>query len=590
MAKKKDVTTSKATQIIDEIVMKVSDYENNMQSMMTRVGEWGDLFQVKPPNRRNPKAFSNPRLTEFFRAVNTLGTMMYRMQTAQDPFFELVPMSLLKYQDQLIRVQATLETQLRESQYKRYLLKADMGMCAFGTQIIEESLATVGVNPLGRRIQLTTFRPRNLLQVAYERGTTDIAEADWISTGDLVSDGNLKTLLDDNMSDDWQKAVLDEAIKDKTTAELNPAILKKLLASQFVGGDGSMKRKELIIYNGRLDTMNDNIEYVCALVNRKYLVKFHGNRNQHGKRDFRIGYWVEDPLCIDPMGLGVGSIAGNLHKSMDANRQRAQDGIAMASYNMWGRLRSAGINDEELKIRPLQIVDMDEVNGLRPLLTDLQGPTAALKLDEILRNEFMAASGATPTLQAQLTDATASEVSLAQNEAVRNISVKAETSAESFIREHIQIMHSNNVQFMDQPITVNQSGFAGKVYPKDLHLDVDCRVKITTDKDYKPQRLQNLKEVLGLLISTKSMHPDMANIKVLPLVKEIVRGLGVNPDEVVPDEGPPDPRMLEMMIAARGGGGLTSQGSPSPEAFAPDQSLGGMGTVQTPVGNVLGSL
>jgi len=586
MAKEfKPKSTAKARQIADEIVDKVGDYETNMSGFMSKVGEWGDLFQVRLPERKK-KTFSNPRLTEFFRAVNTLGTMMYRMQTAQDPFFDLVPMSLLRYEGQLMRIQAALETQLEESQYKRNLLKADMGMCAFGTQIVEEHLETIGINPFGRRVPVTTFKPRSLLQVAFERGTTDIQTADWIATMDLISDSGILSLDDDN-TQEWESRMIEEAAKDKSpSAELNQFILNRLTRARFIGvGDnGVALRKEILRFNGKLDTMNDNVEYCAVLINRKYLVQFYPNRNQHGKRDFRIAHWVEDPLTLDPLSLGVGAIAGNLHKSMDANRQRATDAIAFASYNMFERLRDAGINDDELKIRPMQIIDMDMHGGIKPILTDLRGADASLKLEDVLRNEFMAASGATPTLQAQLTDATASEVSLAQNEAVRNISVKAELSADPFVREHLRIMHSNNVQFVKQPIRVNKAGFAGMVYPKDLQCDVDFKIKITTDKDYKPQRLTQIKEVIAILTSTKSMHPDMANIRIAPLVRELIRGLGVNPSEVI-SEGPPDPAMLQAMGAARGGAGQTQgmEGAPGvPMTPAED-------VISTPVGPVMGS-
>lgn len=581
MAKKeKEVSESKSRAIVLEIRDKVEDYENNMSSFMSRVGEWGDLFQVRQPQRRNKKTFSNPRLTEFFRAVNTLGTMMYRMQTAQDPFFDLVPMSLIRYPGQLMRIQGAIETQLDESEFKRNLLKADMGVAAFGTQIVEETYEIKGVSPFGRRVPVTTFKPRSLLQVAFERGTTDISFADWLSTADLASDSALLKLAEDSdeLGQQWQKSVIEDAVKDKSADGISQFILQRLSRQNFINTQGQVLRKELLVYYGKLDCMNDNVEYVCALVNRKYLVKFHPNRNQHGKRDFRVGYWVEDPLTLDPLGMGIGAIAGNLHKSMDANRQRAQDGIAMAAYNMWGRLREAGIADDDLKIRPLQTIPMDVKGGLFPLLTDLNGPTAALKLEDILRNEFMAASGATPTLQAQLTDATASEVSLAQNEAVRNISVKAEIIAEQFMREHLRVVHYNNVQFVDKPFNINKSGFAGLVYPKDLEADVDFRVKITTDKDYKPQRLEKLIQLVQILTSTKSMHPDQFQLSIVPLVKEIARGLGVSPDEVIQ---PMDPQMMQMMMSARGG----SPGTPIPDAG----SAPALGTVSTPVGQVLGS-
>jgi len=590
--KKANDSVGLARKIIDEINDKVLDYENNMSGYLSNVEEWGDMFRVKAPAQRNKKAFSNPRLTEFFRAVNTVGTMSYRMMTAQDPFFELRPMSLLSYEGQMLRIEATLETQIRESKYKQNLLKACMGLAAFGTQFVEERYEIIGVNAFGRRLPITTFNPRSLLQVAFERGTSDISTADWISTSDLVSASSLMSLAEDSpkIGQHWERKVIENAIKDESgLMEMSPFITARMSANRYANTDNKKSNKELLMYYGKLDCLGDNVEYCAALVNRRYLVKFYPNKNQHGKRDMRVAHWVEDPLSLDPIALGIGAVGGKLHKSMDANRQRSQDGIAMASYNMWGRLRTAGINDEQMKIRPLQTIDMDERNGLFPLLTNLQGPDASLKLEEILRNEFMAASGATPTLQAIVTEGTATETTLAQNEGLRNISVKAEIAAEQFVREHIAICHSNNVQYIKEPINVNKAGFAGKVYPADLKVDIDVEVKITTDKDYKPQRLTQLKELLGLVLSTKSMHPGLAAMDVVPLIKSIAKGLDINPDELFPNGNQPDPMMLQAMMAARGGqmgGGMPPMGAEGGEgvALSPAENV-----VSTPMGGVLGS-
>lgn len=589
--KKANDSAGLASKIIEEIRGKANDYENNMSNYLSQVEEWGDMFRVKLPAQRNKKAFSNPRLTEFFRAVNTVGTMSYRMMTAQDPFFELRPMSLLSYEGQMMRVEATLESQLRESQYKRNLLRACMGVAAFGTQFVEERYDIAGINAFGRRIPITTFNPRSLLQVAFERGTTNIDEADWVSTSDLISDSGLMSLAEesDKIGQHWEKRVIERAVKDESKLEdMSPFLRARITANRHVNDQGGSSRKELMMYYGKLDSLNDNVEYCVGLVNRRYLVKFYPNRNQHGKRDMRIAHWVEDPLSLDPLGLGIGAIGGKLHKSMDANRQRGQDGIALASYNMWGRRRDAGINDEQMKIRPLQTIDMDIDNGLKPLITSLQGPEAAFKLEEILKNEFMAASGATPTLQGMLTNVSATESTLSQNEALRNISVKTEIAAEQFVREHVMICHSNNVQYLKEPINVNKSGFAGKVYPADLRVDIDVEVKITTDKDYKPQRLTQLKEVLALVLSTKSMHPSLAAMDVVPVIKAVLKGLDVNPDEVFPNGNVPDPQMLQAMMAARGG--AMGAGMPNAQGGEGVELSPAENTISTPMGPVLGSV
>lgn len=583
---------SKATKIVQEINDKAKDYESAQSSHLSNVGEWGDLFRVKKPPRRD-NTFSNPRLTEFMRATNTLATMSFRMLTAQDPYFDLVPFSPVQGTDKLLKIQATLDVQLEATNYKANLLTALMGCVAFGTTIVQEDYEVIGINNLGRRVPATTFKPRSLLQVAFDRSCTDIDEADWVTTSDLISDAGLMRLASqvDEISQPWNKQVLEYAAKEKVDGkDLNQFVANRLMKMGY-GYSGPTMRKELLMYYGKLDCVNDGIEYVCALVNRKHLVRFHPNRNQHGKRNFRVAYWMRDPLNLDPNGLGLGPLLGSFHGSMDANRQKVQDGVTMGTYNMWERNRNAGIDDNDLKPRPLHIIDVDEMGQFRPLPYDFRGAEAGLKLEEILRQEFMAASGATPTLQAILTEGTATESTLAQNEALRNISVKSEIIANPLVRDHLRVMHSNNVEFLDAPVNVNIKGRAEMAYPADIEADVDFRLKLTVDKDYKPKRLEHLIQLAQILTSTKSQHPDLATITIGPLIKEIARGLGVPADEVVP---PPQQNPDEAILAALLGGGMPRMpgavpGAPGPLPPTAAADQGPTAVISTPVGPVPGS-
>jgi hypothetical protein len=581
---------SKAKKIVDEIVEKVQDYETSQASFLEKVGEWGDLFRVRRPSKK-ANTHSNPRLTEFFRSVNALATMMYRMQTSQDPFFEVAPMQVGLGSDQLLKIHSTLETQLMESGYKHNLLTANMSVVAFGTVIVEENYEILGINSFGRRLPVTTFKPRSMLQVAFDRGTTNLDEADWLTTSDLISNSGLMRLAGQkDIGQAWNKSVLEFAAKEQVKgSELNRFVMNKLTQLGYGGGapDKAPLRKEILPYYGKLDCLNDGIEYVAVVINRRHLVRFHPNKNQHGQRNFRTAYWIRDPLTLDPLGLGLGSLVGDYHKSMDANRQRVQDGIVMDTYNMMIRMRSAGIDDADLKIKPLQIIDSDERDGITPIRKDPTGIVHGLKLEELMRAEFKQATGATEILQAVTTDSTATEAALSQNEAVRNISVKAELISEPLVRGHLRIMHSNNVEFINEPINVNSNGNPQLVYPAELRADVDFRLKMTTDKDYKPKRIQGLQELLATLVSTKSMHPDLQSISIVPIVEEIARGLNV-PVERLRQQAQQDPMaMLQQLMM---GGGAPGGGLPPAGGAMTDPMAGPEASISTPMGDVPGSV
>ena len=563
--------------IISEIVEKVQAYESGMGTFLSEVAEWAGLFKVlKPARKRN--AYSNPRLTEFFRASNALATMMYRMMTSADPNFNIKPLDPDIEFDDLDTLTHVFKAQNKAADYNSDLLRSCLYVVPFGTVIAQEDYRIVGVSSFGHRVPTTTLTPRVLDQVAFDRGTIDIRNADWISTADVISSAALLAMARENDEIDgaWNKKALETAANmTEGQNTMNLQVLARLSRANASAQETLNKNRELIFYTGKLDAMNDGVEYVAALINRKILVRFHANNFQHGLRNFRVAKWVD---FDQPLGLGLGQLLAPAHRSMDANRQKLIDSISMMAYSMWQRKKD-GPATAEFVIRPNQIVDVDGIGDIAPLEQSGRGAEAALKLEEILKQEFRNASGATDTLQAIVTNATASEVSLAQNEGMRNISVKAERAAEELVRRHLEVLHANNIQNVRAPFNINKAGLAKRVYPSQLSFAVDIEAKVTTDRDFKPQRLEKLVNLVQILTSTKSEHPDQASISILPLIKEIAYMLDVNPNDVIMRPGQ-TPVLSDPSLA--GMGAATIPGPMGPGGGDPN-------VVGTPVGPVMAS-
>lgn len=586
------------SKIVDEIVEKVNSYESNMSTYMSNVGEWDDLFRIKKPNRKKG-AFSNPRLSEMHRSTVTLATLMYRMMTAKDPFFSVIPMDFYgdpgdpmgKFltQERAWTVQHAMDTQLRVANYRQALLKANMYCVPFGTVFCQEDYKVIGVNSMGRKVPVTTFIPRVMDQVAFDRSCIELNDADWVATMDVVSNANLSRMLGeiDTIGMPWLKKGVKAAI-DLTEDDnsINEYVRNRLQrASGGSVDDVFGSRKEILCYQGKIDAMNDGVEYVVALINRKILIRFHANNFQHGKRNIRTAKWVD---WTGPMGLGIGQLAGPMHKSMDANRQKAQDDIALRTYALWTRRKNT-VNDDDLIIKPMALIDVEEHTDLQRLKVGEGGAEAALALEERMIQEFRGTTGAMDNLQAIITEATATESSIAQNEALRRVSVAAEMIAESLVREHLEVMHSNNAQYINEPFNINRSGIVQRVYPADFQMDLDFQLKMTVDKDYKPQRLEKLIQALQIITSTKSQHPDLMNAPVMPIVSEIMYMLDVPPHKMFGDFAgmvPPQGMMAPPPLAPEALSGLASQTVPAPGSELATGPLPGMNIMQTPVGPV----
>ena len=586
--------------ILSEIVEKTQSYESNMSALMSEVGTTSDLFTIKKPARRK-NAFSNPRLTEFHRSTMTLATLMYRMMTAKDPFFSVIPMDfygdpfdpLSKFinSERAWTVQSAMDTQLRVAKYRQNLLKANLFCVPFGTVICQEDYKIVGVNARGRRVPVTDFTPRLLDQVAFDRSTIDIDNADWLSTMDVVSDAGLMRLLTeaDQIGTPWIKKAIKAAIDLKeTSGTINEYVRNRLQRSAGNPGDDAIaNRKEIIMYYGKIDAMNDGVEYVAAVINRKILVRFHANNFQSGKRPFRTAKWID---WAGPLGLGLGQLLGPLHRSADGNRQKIQDDVALRTYSMFTR-RKGTVNDDDLILKPFALIDVDDHTDLQRMKVDGGGAEAGIALEERLIQEFRAASSATDNLQGVTTGVTASESALAQNEALRRISVAAEMAAESLVREHLEVCHANNSEYIKEPFNINRSGVVQAVYPADFNMDADFMLKMTVDKDYKPERLEKLINALQIITSTKSQHPELMNAPVTPIISEIMYMLDVPPHKIFGDfagmmpSGPMAPSPLGSGQLA----GMSSQMVPPPGSDLGMSPVSGASVIQTPVGPVMGS-
>lgn len=575
MAKKYEAGERKEKRILDEIVEKADDFETRQTSWLAEVAEWSDLYKVKPPKRQS-NTFSNPRQTEFFRSSSAVSTLGYRMMTSADPFFQIVPVDFNADYDKLDTIKHTWLTQLKWARYRENLLRAWRFLPVYGTVICQEDYRVMGVSPYGRRIPVTTLTPRVLDQVMFDRDTLNIHEALWLQTADITSSADLMRLAAEAkaIKAPWNPEALEAASKDKEEkTTINWRVLERLRRAGLSIDEALSKKKELLMYYGKLDCMNDGIEYVAAVVNRKHLVRFHANNSQHGRRNFRVAKWID---FDGPMGLGNGSLLAAQHRAMDANRQKAQDLLAFGAYNMWGR-KKGSFADEDAVLKPLAFFDMDGPGDMWPLSPDYRAAEGILRLDEFLKQEFKAASLGTDTLQGIASEATtATQSGLAQNEALRAISVIAEQVAEALGREHLENNHANNGQNINAPFNINKAGVVKKVYPSDLKCDLEIEIKIATDKDFATKRLERLIQVLQILTSTKSDHPDQAQVSILPIVKEIAYGLEVNPNEVImkPNGMPVMPMMGANEMMGLGGG------LPGPD---------GPGPVSTPIGPVLAS-
>lgn len=574
---------------------EVRHWETNVARHLDDFNIFASTWRLDIPQRSSSLgAYSNTRTAETTRATETLCTSIFRMMTAQDPNFGLYAMRDDVTEDHLARHEAVLRTQHRRIFYKRKLLKAVRSMVLFGTTPVEIPWWMDQAN--GKTyFEGTDFVPLSLLQFAFDPSCPEIKQSDYKTPMWFISAARLRAMAK-GAPGVWDQKAVEDAIEEcKDASKVNKRIADRLQKA----GYQITEAKTLIMTTRWGVDPETGASMRATCINEKYLVAYHPNPFEHGRDPFLISSMIDFEL--EPYGYGVGNLGKRMQAEMDSNRNRNNDLMTFSQWHMWKAARSSGLKMTDLRMVPFKIIQLDETGSLEPLRPDLTALKPGLEHEERIKGDFRAVTGATDNLQAEQTQATATEASITQNEAVRRIAVIAELAAEELVREYVELSIKNNAQLLDEPIWANITGEGSPmmILPGQLRKEIGVECKITTDKDFRPERTRRLIEALQILTNIRQQIPG--NVDITPLIQEIMRDFGINPKKVIKPYSAFD-RMMDaikqsQMLAGKvpnGGvqpGGVPPGGSP-PNADQGNASMtaggaGGAGAaIPTPVGDV----
>lgn len=509
--------------------------------------------------------------------------------TAQDPNFALYALRDDVTEDHLGRNEAMVRTQHRRIFYRRKLLRAIRSMVLFGTVPVEIPWWMDQAN--GQTyFEGTDFVPLSLLQFAFDPSCPDIRQSDYKTPMWFISASRLRQIAAGSPGVWDQKAVEDAIEECRDATKVNQRVSERLRKAGY-----QITESKTLIMTTRWGIDPDSgLSMRYTVINEKHLVACHPNPFAHGRDPFLISSMIDFEL--EPYAYGVGNLGKRMQSEMDSNRNRNNDLMTFAQWHMWKAARSAGIKVTDLRMVPFKIIQMDETSSLEPLRPDLTALKPGLEHEERIKADFRAVTGATDSLQAESTGATATEASLTQNEAVRRVSVISELAAEELVRQYIELSLKNNAQLLDEPIWVNVTGEGAPmlILPGQLRKEIGVECKVTTDKDFRPERTRRLIEAVQILTNIRQQIPG--NVDITPLIIEIVRDFGVNPKKVIKPYTAFD-RMMDaikqsQMLAGKIPSGGVPPNADRPQADPGNASMtaggpgGGPASVSTPVGDV----
>jgi hypothetical protein len=360
---------------------------------------------------------------------------------------------------------------------------------------------------------------------------------------------------------------------------------------------------EHIRYHGRIETDNsvvqsyweslgrqddpNMVDFTIGILNGDPIVNFH--MTQYGDWRTRFGIAHYKSFELEPYGYGVAKIGRKYQKELDIVESRANDSLAMGLNNMWLISKYAGIKASQLGIRPQGIIEAEDINQVKPLPHDLQVVVQALAMMGIKKEDFRTMVGAYSNLQAQaIKGGTATEAALLQNEAIRGASIHAEIISETFLRDYIETVYYNDLNYLDAPIWVSATGQEmPQYYDKgNLPTGIGFAIKVVTDKDFRPERNDAIVKALQISTSIRNDVPASLNV-IDPLYREYFRGLGMNP-RLLDQPLSMAQQMQNTLKMAEKAGNLPQLKNEMDGEIAGEQAGGGGGgaTMQTPVGAV----
>lgn len=535
--------------VLEGITDKVHKWQDALSNFFTEWEEYATAYRlIETTDGKSAQFSTRTRVGEMLRSTEALTTSIFRMMTAADPPYDVLNRNMNQTEEEVYAVWLQLRYQDMVTKWKRKLLRATRGLCLFGTQFIEKPWLSKELG--GKTVwEGLGFRPRSLLQCVFDPYVMDLSETPYIAFLDYLT----KEQLEANAEEDpqgWNPAQVRLALESSTGGQAKSNT--HLDARRTKAGYRETPPFEVCTYYGRIPGLprEDGRLWKIRTVNESVIVSAGPNPSPTGELPMEVATYMSFEL--EPLGIGTGRLGRIAQRHLDENRRRTLDIARMGLMNMWLRDRLSGIVKSDLKIRPLGIVDTDSMDGLKALIPDLRGADLGLKIEEMFKAEMQGNTGATPGLQASVTDASATEASIAQNEAIRRVSVIAEDVAESFVRDYQRSKHEHNMAWLETDLYLSVTGSDKPIRVNRMNMapEVDIMARVTTDKDFRPKRIDNLLKLYQILTSIRS-RPNVF-IDDTPIVKELTAALDVNPRAVfrTPDNIAPN-TALNVMMAAR---------------------------------------
>ena len=263
---------------------------------------------------------------------------------------------------------------------------------------------------------------------------------------------------------------------------------------------------------------------------------------------------------------------------------------------MWKIGKYAGVDVSKLTIKPWNFVELENIDQLEPIKANIEALPYSLNMQEIWKQDFRASNHAVDSMQGITNKSSATGQVIAQNESARVGNVMAKIIADSFLREFLQTCHTNNTYLMDNGFWVKAMGSPKPFYVNkdNLPLNVGVFIKLTTDRDSRPEVIQNVIQAMQIFTSIRNIFDPVTamNMEKVLTVK-LLRAMGEDVRQLSAPVPVADQMLYQMRQQQRinPGGQMNqeNQGEKRGEEAGGGGAGGNGNMITTPVGPVSSS-
>lgn len=334
---------------------------------------------------------------------------------------------------------------------------------------------------------------------------------------------------------------------------------------------------------GRLEVLEEWTDSrVRTVINRAKLARAHDNRFPHGRKPF--GQWVDHRVPHEIMGIGELEIIEKLVDELNDIRNQRLDVVSQLINNVLVVARSAGVNPNTLIMRPGQIIEANDVNQVKPLVSG-GNPALGVQEEGMVRFDIQEGTANWGYNQGQtpMRRETATTVLALQRAAGLRFTTKVRLNEHTAKYRQVQARIANLQRFMPPAKWVRVIGEGSGLPIQVLRDDMQGRfdyIPLGSTAEPKEVKRAQLGQLFGYLLK----HPRMDDEKFLRYVLDLYN---IRDSQMLLSDEQMYQRMQMMQamqaLSALGGAGGQGGGGQMPTMIG---AGGGPGDVPEEMGDV----